>query len=47
MNLEDKRNTLLQITSILKIDAAGDYRKVTSYTLKMEAASDSSPFLLL
>jgi hypothetical protein len=47
MHLEDRRNTLLQITSILKTEAAGDSRKVTSYTLKMEAASDSSPFLLL
>jgi hypothetical protein len=33
--------------SILKTEAAGDSRKVTSYTLKMEAASDSSSFLLL
>lgn len=33
--------------SILKTEAAGDSRKVTSYTLKMDAASDSSSFLLL
>jgi len=33
--------------SILKTEAAGDSRNITSYTLKMEAASDSSSFLLL
>jgi len=33
--------------SILKTVVASDSRKVTSYTLKMDAASDSSSFLLL